>query len=209
MTDIREILPGVFHWEALHAPLRTRVSSYYVMPAGIVLDPKIPDGGLDAFPGDPQQVVLTNGNHLRDGQQFAEHFTVPLRAPREAAEKLGDVDFEPYDDHDLVAAGVTAVHIGKLAPDEYALYLEVVEAIAFADALIHVGGALGFGFDELSGRDAAEVKDGLKQAFQGLLLREFDNLLFAHGDPMVGRAKEALRDFTTSPVGYEHYGKVL
>jgi hypothetical protein len=45
----------------------TRVSSYYVEPAGALIDPRVPDEGLDAFAGRarPQQVVLTSGLHAR------------------------------------------------------------------------------------------------------------------------------------------------
>jgi hypothetical protein len=212
MPPVREILPDVLHWEAFHEPCRARVSSYYIGgPAGIVIDPKLPEDAFDGFPSQPEQVVLTNGNHLRDAQSFAERFGIPVRAPREAADKLdGEVDYEPYDDHDLVAVGVTAVRIGKLAQDEYALYLDVADgAIAFADALNRYSGVLAFGSDTALGDKAPKIKAGLKQAFEGLLLRDFENLLFSHGEPLVGDGKAALRRFVKSPVGHEEFGNVL
>jgi len=57
---------------------------------------------------------------------------------------------------------------------------------------------LGFVPDELIGDDPESVKRGLKQAFSGLLARDFNNLLFAHGDPLAGGGKEALRKFAAS-----------
>jgi hypothetical protein len=63
---MREVAPRIYHWTALHEPIDTRVSSYYIEPAGIVIDPKTPDEGWDALPGRPQQVVLTSGHHDRD-----------------------------------------------------------------------------------------------------------------------------------------------
>jgi hypothetical protein len=63
---MQEIFPGVFHWSAFHEPIRANVSSYYVQPAGVVIDPKLPEEGLEAMPGTPQQVVLTSGHHGRD-----------------------------------------------------------------------------------------------------------------------------------------------
>jgi hypothetical protein len=188
------------------------VSSYYIGgPAGILIDPKLPEDGFDGFPSRPQQVVLTNGNHLRDAQSFAKRFGIPVRAPREAADKLdGEVDYEPYDDHDLVAVGVTAVRIGKLAGDEYALYLDVADgAIAFADALNRFSGVLAFVSEAALGDKAPKIKAGLKQALEGLLLRDFENLLFSHGEPLVGDGKAALRRFVKSPVGHEEFGDVL
>jgi hypothetical protein len=208
---MHEIFPGVFHWSAYHEPIRARVSSYYVQPAGIVIDPKLPEGGLEALPGQPHQVVLTIGLHHRDAPRFAEEFGIPIRASREAAERLrGRLEVEEFTDGDEVAPGVTAIHIGKIAADEGALHIAVGEgAIAFADGLIHYGGALGFVPDELIGDDPNGVKQGLKDAFRGLLTRDFAHLLFAHGDPLVGGGKAALREFTESPVGHEDYGQAL
>lgn len=212
MAPPHEIFRDVFHWAVYNPPDRHRVSSYYVGgPAGVVIDPKLPDDGFDGFPGQPQQVVLTNGNHLRDAKAFAERFGVPIRAPREAAEKLRDeVEFEPYDDHDLVAVGVTAVHIGKFAEDEYALHLDVADgAIAFADALNRFGGVIAFVSDDALGNKPLVKKAALKQAFEGVLLRDFANLLFAHGEPLVAHGKTALREFVKLPVGYDEFGDTL
>jgi|SRR4051812_14665213 hypothetical protein len=208
---MREILPGVFHWTALHEPIGLRVSSYYVQPAGIVLDPKVPEEGLDALPGRPMQIVLSSGHHSRDARRFADAFGIPVRASREAADHLGDtLAVDTFTDHDELAPGVTAIHIGKLSADEGALHLAVAEgAIVFADGLTRYGDALGFFADELLGDDPPRIKAGLKQAFDGLLTRDFDHLLFAHGEPLVGGGKAALREFVTSPVGHEDFGQAL
>ena len=210
---MQEILPGLWHWTTFHEGIRARVSSYYVEPAGALLDPRVPEEGLDAFAGRgrPQQVVLTSGLHTRDATEFADAFGCAIRAPREGLDRLaGSLAADPYDDRDEVAPGMTAIQIGRLCPDEYALHIAVAEgAIAFADGLIRYGGALGFVPDALMGDDAATVKAGLKDAFGGLLTRDFDHLLFAHGDPLIGGGKTALRDFLKRPVGHEDYGQVV
>ncbi len=196
---MQEIFPGVFHWSTFHEPIRTMVSSYYVEPAGLVLDPKLPEQGLDALPGRPEQVVLTIGLHHRDARAFAEAFGIPIRAPREAGERLqGRLEFEPFADGEEIAAGVSAIAIGHIAPDEYALDIAVGDgAIAFADGLINYGG-LGFVPDSLIGDGAEAIKSGLKDTFAGLLSRHFDHLLFAHGEPVIGGGKAALQQFVES-----------
>ena len=206
-----ELLPGVFHWSVFHEPIRGRVSSYYVRPAGIVIDPKLPDGGFEELPGRPEQVVLTTGLHNRDARQFAEAFDIPIRASEEALERLGgDLEVEPFRDRDEIAPGVTALTIDKLAPDEGALHIAVdAGALAFADGIHRYGGALGFFGDDLLGDDPGAVKQGLKDAYRGLLTRDFDHLLFAHGDPLVGRGKAALKKFVNSPAGEEDYGQAI
>lgn len=53
--------------------------------------------------------------------------------------------------------------------------------------------------DELIGDDPQTVKDGLRDSFRGLLTREpWDTLLLAHGDPIVGGARKALKYFVES-----------
>ena len=40
-----------------------------------------------------------------------------------------------------------------------------------------------------------QTKRGLREAYRGLLELDFDLLLLAHGDPVVGGARDALREF--------------
>lgn len=210
---MQEILPGLYRWTTFHDGIRARVSSHYVEPAGALIDPRVPEDGLDGFAGvgRPAQIVLTSGLHARDSEQFADAFGCVIRASPEALERLdGELDAQPYAAGDEVAPGVTAIHIGSLAPDEYALHIDVAGgAICFADAVIRYADTIGFVPDSLMGDDAAAVKDGLRSALRGLLTREFDHLLFAHGDPLIGGAKHALRDFLQQPVGHEDYGQVV
>jgi hypothetical protein len=197
VAPVREILPGVFHWTAFHKPIGTEVSSYYLQSAGIVLDPKVPEDGLETLPGRPLQVVLTSGHHARDAQVFADEFEIPIRASIEAAEHLGGaLAVETFANGEEVAPGVTAIHIGELSDDEGALHLAIGDgALAFADGINAYGDELGFFSDELLGDDPASVKTGLRRAFSGLLTLDFDHLLFAHGQPVIGGGKAALRDF--------------
>jgi hypothetical protein len=209
---MQEILPGLFHWTTFHEDVRANVSSYYVQPAEAIIDPRVPEEGLGVFAqlGDPQQVILTTGLHRRHAERFAEELGMTIRAPLQARERLGDeLDFEPYNDADEVAPGITAIEIDVLCPDEYALHVDVAEgALAIADGITNYG-SLGFFADDLLGAHPERVKEGLKNRFRAQLERDFDHLLFAHGDPVVGNGKRILRDFVTSPVGHAEYGQVL
>ena len=193
---MREILPGLYHWSTFHEPIQTMVSSYYFEPARLAIDPKIPEQGLDALPGRPEQVVLTIGLHDRDATAFSETFGAEIRVPEPALERIGEtMAVVPYRDGEELAPGVRAIEIGQIAPDEFALHLTVAEgALSFADGLINYGG-LGFVPDNLIGDDAEPVKRGLRQRFSELLELDFDHLLFAHGDPLIGGGKAALRAF--------------
>lgn len=213
---MNEILPGLFHWTTHHDPIGARVSSYWVQPAAVVLDPKIPEGGLEAAWAErpaPQQVVLTTGLHDRDAQAFADHFGgIPVRAPRAAASRLeGTLAFEPWRDGEELAPGVVGIELNVLAPDEGALHITAVDggALALADAVTRYGEALGFFPDDLLGDHPERVKAGLKERLRAQLEREFDTLLLAHGAPLVGGGKAALRDFVTSAIGHEDFGQAL
>jgi hypothetical protein len=195
---MREILPGVFHWTAFHEPIGARVSSHYVQSAGIVIDPKVPEEGIEALPGEPRQVVLTSGHHQRDAQLLADRFAIQIRASREAVAHLGDEapEIQTFGDGEQISPGVTAIHIGRLSPDEGALHLTAGDgALVFADGLMHDDGTLGFVSDKLLGEDPERVKRELRQTFKALLELDFDNLLFAHSEPLIGGGKDALSDF--------------
>jgi hypothetical protein len=211
---MREIFPGVFHWTAFHDGFKGDVSSYFVEPLGVVIDPMVPpEIGLAAFDGHtrPTVVVLTTGNHTRHADRFKEELDCVIRVSREGAERIGGaLQVEPYTDHDWITPGLQAHEIDVLSKDEYALHLtDVTEsALAIGDGLTNYG-ALGFFGDEALGSHPQRVKEGLKNRFRAQLERDFEHLLFAHGDPLLKHGKTKLRDFVTSPVGHEDFGQVL
>jgi hypothetical protein len=201
---MEEILPGIHHWTTFHKGIGARVHSYYVEPAAALIDPMVPDEGLEAFAGmvEPQRVLMTNRHHFRHSKRFREAFGCVVRASAPCMPDLEGRDVEPFRFGDEVAPGITAIEIGVLCPDETALHIaDGGGAVAFADGLIRSGGALGFVPDPLLGDDPPAIKRGLKDAFRGLLPLDFDALLFAHGDPQASGGRAALRTFVGAPAG--------
>jgi hypothetical protein len=45
--DPRPIRPGLFHWTSAHPKIRIEVSSYWIADAKVLLDPLLPERGLD------------------------------------------------------------------------------------------------------------------------------------------------------------------
>ena len=200
-----ELLPGIWHWTTFYDSIGMEVSSYWVEPAGIVIDPMVPPGdGLEWWDGrdlHPQQVVLTIGLHWRHSEQFVERWNIPIRVPRPSLERYDGTDrtakVEPYEWNDEIAPGVTAVEIGGIAPDEAALHIAHGDGVvAIGDGLLRVrGGApLGFMPDSLLGDDPEAVRKDLRDSYNGLLTREWDTMLLAHGDPIPSGARQALKD---------------
>ena len=197
---IREVLPGVHHWTRTHPRIHQVVSSYYVEPAGVLIDPLVPREGLEWFAGrrKPELVVMTIRHHLRDSERFAEAFGCELLCHEAGLHEFaGGPDVKPFRFGDELAPGITALEVGALSPEETALHVRYGDgAIAFGDGLTRAGGGrLRFVPDVLIGEDPARVKRELTAAFARLVDLEFDTLLFAHGDPLVGGGDAALRQF--------------
>ena len=196
-----EILPGLYHWTALHERIRVRVSSYYVADgAGTLIDPMLPEEGLDWFRyrSRPERIVLTNRHHYRHSGRFVEAFDCPVRCHESGLHEFeGGPSVGGFSFGDEVAPGIVALEVGAICPDDTALHIGVGDgALAFADALIRGrDGSLGFVPDAYMGDDPEGVKRGVRESVRAMLERDFDHLLFAHGAPLVGGGKRALRAF--------------
>ena len=96
------------------------------------------------------------------------------------------------------APGIVALEVGAICPEETALHVDLDDGLlSFADGLINYG-ELSFVSDRLLGDDPDGVKQGLRASLRALLDRDFDSLLFAHGDPLLGGGGLALRAFVDS-----------
>jgi len=198
---IREVLPGVWHWTAIHPKIRVPVDSHYIEAAGVVLDPMVPREGLEWFEGrqTPSQVVLTNRHHLRHSERYEQAFGCPIRCSEAGLhEFLDGPKVEGFAFGEELAPGVTAHQLGAICPDDTALHIRTGDgdALAFADGLTRPrGGGLTFVPGFLMGDDPSAVRAGLREALNGLLELDFGSLLFAHGEPLIDGGKAALHEF--------------
>ena len=198
---VREILPGVHHWTAVHPRIRVPVDSYYLEFARVLVDPVTPREGLEWFDDrdPPEQIVLTNRHHLRHSPGFAEAFGIPIRAAAVGLHEFADAPavVEGFAFGDELAPGVTAHEVGAICPDDGALHIrtDAGAALAFADAVQRPrGGGLTFVPGFLLGDDPPRIREELRASLRRLLAElEFDHLLFAHGDPLIGDGTAALR----------------
>jgi glyoxylase-like metal-dependent hydrolase (beta-lactamase superfamily II) len=194
---MREISPGLWHWTARHGHIGVDVSSYYLEAERVLLDPMIPAEGFGWFEehGTPEHILLTNRHHDRDSWRLRERFGCTVHCVRNGIHELdGRGPVEAFDFGDELPGGAVAYEVGAICPDETALYIPSHRALACADGVIHYGQRLGF-VPEQYMDDPEETKAALRAAYRGLLDLDFDLLLTAHGEPIVGNAKEALRSF--------------
>jgi len=194
---MQELLPGLHHWYALHPKLGLQVSCHFLEASGTAFDPLLPEQGIEWFDEHPpRRIVLSTRHHLRHSEQIAARFGCPILAHEDGLHEFANgPQVEGFRFGDRLAADVTALTMDAISPDDTVLRLDVAEgALLFADSVINHGG-LGFVPDQLIGDDAAAVKERIVERVASLLDEDFDHLLFAHGDPLIGGGKQALREF--------------
>jgi glyoxylase-like metal-dependent hydrolase (beta-lactamase superfamily II) len=196
MPTMRELAPGIFHWTAPHPNIHTDVSAYWIPGLRLLLDPIAVPDEVDAV----DCILLSCRHHVRDSLEAAERFDATVQAPRTGMHEYGDgTPIQPYDFGDpLVGGEVTAHQVGGLSPDETALYIPSVSALAIADGAIRYGDGLQFVPDNLMDdpeKDKADLKRGFGELADQL---DFDVLLLAHGTPYASGGRDALRRFAES-----------
>jgi glyoxylase-like metal-dependent hydrolase (beta-lactamase superfamily II) len=202
---MNEVLPGVFHWSAMYPKIQQVVHSHYWAPGKTVVDPLLPEDAQpvldDLRERGVVQIVLSNRHHWRSSSELLEAFPdAPVLCNDQglyeyAADDGRDV--EPFGVGAPVAPGMRAVEVGAICDDDTGLLLDTAGGtLLFADAVVVWDGKLAFVPDFLLSDDPAQDKRNLLAALQRVVdEQEFDNLLFAHGDPWIGGGHAALRAF--------------
>lgn len=197
---MREIRTGVWHWTTRHERIGQPVHSYYVVTGneGVLIDPRVPDEGIEWFERhtSPTQALLTNRHHHRHAGRFRERFGTTVWCNENGMHEFGaGEEVERFEFGRQLPGGFTAVEIGAICAEETAYHRPESKLIALGDSLIEWEGRFAFVPDDFMGDDPEAVKAGLRSSLGGLLDRDFDTLLLAHGEPLVGDAKERLREF--------------
>ncbi len=204
----KQIARGLYHWTAIHPEIRIRVSSYYLARERVLIDPLVPSpGGLEWLErhGPPEHILLTNRLHARHSARLVAAFGCTVWCPRAGLYDLApELKARPFAAGDALPGGARAFRIGVLCPDESALLLPRVKALAVADGVIRDGnGPLSFVTDELLvdvPSQAQRVKRGLKAAYRRLAAEDFEYLLMAHGNPWLHDGRAALRAWAKETV---------
>ena len=199
---MREILPGVFHWKTFHEGIQAYVHSYYVDAAepAVLIDPRVPSEGIEWFAARraPRHVYLTNRHHYRHSGRFAARYGAAVWCHKDGLHEFSHGERVKGFAHGReLPGGILALKVAALCPEETALYLPLHGGIlSVGDAIVRYKGRLGLVPDAYMGDDPQGVKRGLRKAFlTHLREHEFDHLLFAHGAPWIGGARNALARF--------------
>jgi hypothetical protein len=196
---VEEIATGLWHWTSPHDHIRAEVSSYYLAGARVLIDPMVPDAGLGWFQehGAPEHIVLSNRHHDRHSWRLRDAFGCTVHCVRNGLYELdGRGAVEPFDFGNELPGGIIVHEVDAICPDETALHVPSHRALVCADGVVRSrqSGRLAFVSDSLMD-DPVQTREKLRDAYRGLLDLDFDVLLLAHGNPVVGDGKEALRAF--------------
>lgn len=194
---MQEVIDGVFHWRVKHPRIGIEVDSHYVAGSGTAFDPLLPAEGIEWFDDrGVERIVLSNRHHLRQAPELAERFGCPILCHEAGLHEFeGGPEVQGFAFGERLADDVLALEMGAICPEDTVLAIESGGgALLFADSLIHYG-EIGFVPDDLIGDDPESVKRLTRERCAPLLDREFEALLFAHGEPLVDGAREALSRF--------------
>ena len=197
---MREIVTGVLTWPWFSEPHGYDFNGYLVRHAGgnIGIDPVAgPDDVLDELAREGVAItVLTNRNHVRaanavrarTGARTLIHPADRAYAKAQGAEIDGDL---------AVGATVgpfTVVGVPGKSPGEVALHWPARRILVVGDAIIGKPlGSCGLLRDKVMDDPAR-----LKESVRALLGLDFDTLLVGDGAPIIGGAKERVRELCAS-----------
>jgi glyoxylase-like metal-dependent hydrolase (beta-lactamase superfamily II) len=138
------------------------------------------------------RIVITNANHARDAVAFAQSYSAPIFAPLELRAEL-PLSHGLQDD--LTIGALRVVRIDGAADGEFALYHpDDAGTLIVGDALINFDP---HGFSLLPRKYCTNQKQMIR-SLRRLLDLDFARIFFAHGNPIMIRARERLESLLNS-----------
>jgi hypothetical protein len=180
---MEEITPGIRHWTAVHPNIGWTVSSYWLPDLKALLDPLEVPEEVEGV----EHIVMSNRHHTRSCAEAAERFAATIHGPAGEPYAFG----EPF-----VDGAITAYQVTELWPDDSALHIPSLDALAIADTVLRDdSGELAwmpdYCFDDVAAEQAS-ITAGLSRLTDEL---RFTHLLLAHGKPIPNSGSEELRAF--------------
>lgn len=190
---------GVFSWGYFHPEKKFNFNGYLFtgLTGTLVVDPPpLSDDDkayLDQLGLWPDSVVITNRNHVRDLAFFQSRKPVTT-VMHEAETDQVDIRVErKVKDGDLLAPGLTVVHLPGKSPGEIGLFWKERRLLMLGDALIAPYGRL-----KLVPAEKQDSPLRLKASLHKLKALDFDVLLPGDGDPLLHDAKARVEEFLHS-----------
>ena len=141
-------------------------------------------------------IIVTNSNHHRGLEKFAEHYSVPIFARGEAFPHKLPLQFSSVADGDKIYEELTVIALEGAADGEIALhYAPDGGTFIIGDALINFEP---YGFTFLPAKYCSNQKQ-MRRSLRKLLAYKAERIFFAHGTPILSGASERLRGLLGNP----------
>jgi len=192
--EFLKISPGLVTWSVYSKEVKTDLFGHAHLHQDnlVLIDPVMPhttriwDQIIQM--GNPNLIILTNGNHARDSRRIARDFHMPIAASAASIPSLG---FKPdiILDGNFQIQGLRSINCPGAGPGETALFSSKMNTLFLGDALINLPST---GLQFLPDKYCTDPKLNRKSLAM-LLNFSYQNILMAHGIPLVGDARDKLR----------------
>ena len=194
-SDFDRIAPYLALWHGYDPAVKADLYSTCLLTSdGACLVDPIPleSEALDELVGSARVagIIVTSSNHDRASSRFAEQFSVPIFARRDAFPDKTPDEFTSVADGEEICDELRVIGIEGAGPGEIALYHPADNGtLIVGDALINFEP---YGFTFLPGKYCSNEKE-MRRSLRKLSACRAERMLFAHGMPILSGASDRLQ----------------
>jgi hypothetical protein len=194
-SDFDRIAPYLALWHCYDPAVKAELYSTCLLTSdgACLIDPiPLQSQALDQLVGSARVagIIVMSSNHDRASPRFAEQFSVPIFARRDAFPDKTPDEFRSVADGDEICDELRVIGIEGAGPGEIALYHPADNGtLIVGDALINFEP---YGFTFLPGKYCSNEKE-MRRSLRKLLDYQAKRMFFAHGMPILSGASERLQ----------------
>ena len=187
MVEVQRLTAELSIWSEYDSAVKADLYSTTISVGSAIflIDPIAPGEDDFLIGAAVRGIVITNANHLRASADFSTKFAAPIYALPEV-EAPGARELH---DGELLAGELQIIAIEGAAPGEIAIFCAHDQGLlVVGDALINFGSN---GFSFLPAKYCSDAKR-MRKSLRKLLDFNFERMLFAHGTPIMSKARDRL-----------------
>jgi hypothetical protein len=199
-SDFDRIAPYLALWHCYDPAVKAELYSTCLLTSdgACLIDPiPLESEALDEVVGSARVagIIVTSSNHDRASSRFAEQFSVPIFARRDAFPDKTPDEFTSVDDGNEICDELRVIGIEGAGPGEIAVFYPADNGtLIVGDALINFEP---YGFTFLPAKYCSNEKE-MRQSLRKLSACRAERMLFAHGIPILSGASDRLQNLLDS-----------
>lgn len=223
---MQKLSDGLWRWTARHpewhpGEFGAEVACFAAQAGDttLLIDPLLPEDevaagrvldAIDAAIQDRVAILITIPYHVRSSEElwrrYRKQAETTIHGHRAAANRLEDMSgFEEIEAGAPLPGGVTAHTIGKPRRYEMPLHLPSHKALVFGDAVAETNGRLVvWATDKVDAKVERFYRKSFNPTLEPLLGLPFNAVLPTHGQPVLTKGKQALKQALQAKPWYHH-----